>query len=143
MLSRICRRVYTIERPPRAPAWTAEAAVLGPAPAQHHQPNVGDGCRKAGSEQAPFDRIIVTAAAAQFPVVLADQLAEGGILVMPLGNHRRDQELVRLIRHEDRFEEQSLGLVRFVPLIEDTPDGAEEDYMKRILSPGPKGATLS
>ena len=77
---------------------------------------MGDG--SAGwKEQAPFDRIIVTAAAAEVPQALLDQLAVGGILVVPVGPERGDQELIRVTRTETGYEHERVCDVRFVPLI--------------------------
>ncbi len=68
------------------------------------------------SPEAPYDRIIVTAAAPRVPEALLDQLATGGRLVIPVGATDQ-QELVLVTRQDDRIERQRLGPVRFVPLI--------------------------
>ena len=68
-------------------------------------------------EEAPFDAIIVTAGGPNVPTALQEQLAEGGRLVMPVGPETRAQQLVRIHRRADRFEEEDLGSVRFVPLV--------------------------
>jgi protein-L-isoaspartate(D-aspartate) O-methyltransferase len=115
ILSPLCRRVYTIERY-RTLAKEAEQrfAELG-------LPNVtqmvGDGY-KGWPNQAPFDRIIVTAAAPTVPHALADQLALGGIMIIPLEERPLSQELVRITRDEKGFAEERLLPVRFVPLVE-------------------------
>ena len=62
---------------------------------------VGDGLAGV-PEQAPFDRIIVTAAAETIPDVLVEQLAEGGVMVLPLGPHAGAQQLVKLTKNERR-----------------------------------------
>ncbi len=67
-------------------------------------------------EHAPYDAIIVTAAAPEVPEPLKQQLAEGGRLMIPIGT-RDSQVLMRLIRRGDRIERRALGEVRFVPLI--------------------------
>ena len=85
----------------------------------------GDGW-KGWSEQAPFDRIMVTAAATDVPAVLVDQLAEGGQMVLPVGRSSRDQALLRLRREGADIVEEHLGDVRFVPLVEGVPE--EEAY---------------
>jgi protein-L-isoaspartate(D-aspartate) O-methyltransferase len=76
-------------------------------------------------EQAPFERIIVTAAAPELPATLLDQLAIGGIMVLPLGPERGDQDLYRLRKTADGIERERLAPVRFVPLLpglgEDAP----------------------
>ena len=144
ILSRLCRRLYTVERLVKL-LRTAEERF---AALRLHNiiTHVGDGA--AGwPAQAPFDRIIVTAAAARVPAALADQLAVDGIMVIPVGQHAREQELLRMTRRESGFEEQSLGMVRFVPLIaaEDLPDRRRGPAGKsggREAS-GPDGATLA
>jgi protein-L-isoaspartate(D-aspartate) O-methyltransferase len=73
---------------------------------------VGDGAR-GWPEHAPFDAILVTAAPAELPPALVDQLAMGGRLVIPLGT--ASQELVVITRTPQGFRQASLGPVRFVP----------------------------
>ena len=68
-------------------------------------------------EQAPFDRISVTAAADGPPAALLDQLAVGGVMVMPVGGRDRIQILQQTRRTEDGIETQDLMEVRFVPLL--------------------------
>ena len=65
-------------------------------------------------EEAPFDKIIVTAAPQQIPEALVDQLTMGGLLVLPVGSS--DQELLRLRKTEDGVEKERLFGVRFVPM---------------------------
>jgi protein-L-isoaspartate(D-aspartate) O-methyltransferase len=67
-------------------------------------------------EDAPYNGIIVTAGAPRIPQELIDQLAIGGRLVIPVGS-RYEQDLYKIIRHEDNNEVQDLGGCRFVPLI--------------------------
>lgn len=67
-------------------------------------------------EHAPFDRIIVTAASPEVPKPLREQLSEGGILVAPVGS-RFSQQLLRLCKRGNRFEEDYSTLCVFVPLI--------------------------
>lgn len=68
-------------------------------------------------EEAPFDAILVTAAAPLIPKSLLRQLKIGGVMVIPVGK-RTEQELVRVIkRSEDHFQEKVLYAVKFVPLI--------------------------
>lgn len=115
ILSPLCRRVYTIER---YPALAKEAGErfksLG---LSNVTQMVGDG-HKGWPKQAPFERIIVTAAAREVPAPLADQLALGGIMVLPLENGPMRQELVRITRDEQGFAHERLLPVRFVPLVE-------------------------
>jgi len=64
-----------------------------------------------------FQRIIVTAAAADVPPVLADQLSDGGAMVVPIGIDDALQTILRVSRDGDSFETEELSDVRFVPLI--------------------------
>ena len=73
---------------------------------------------KGWPAQAPFDRIIVTAAAKKLPRKLLEQLAVGGIMVIPVEVSPGRQELLRITRTDDGFERESLMPVRFVPLVE-------------------------
>ena len=65
-------------------------------------------------EAAPFDAVIVTAAAPRIPEPLKEQLADGGRLIIPVGDDW--QQLVLVTRKGDRFEEQDVLPVRFVPM---------------------------
>jgi protein-L-isoaspartate(D-aspartate) O-methyltransferase len=67
--------------------------------------------------QAPFDRIIVTAAADEVPEALVAQLAEGGKMVLPLGPRHGTQHLVKLTKTAQGLSRQNLIAVRFVPLL--------------------------
>ena len=80
--------------------------------------DVVDGDGLAGfPERAPYDRIMVTAAAERVPQPLLDQLAEDGIMVLPLGSHAGSQVLVKLTKNKDRIAREDLIAVRFVPLL--------------------------
>ena len=117
VLSKLCRRVYTIER---------YRTLLRDAVKRFdelHLHNItskvgdgGDGWR----EQAPFDRIIITAAAPSIPQKLVEQLKPGGIMIVPVGiaSGRGDQNLVRIERTEEGVLQKNLMPVRFVPLVE-------------------------
>ena len=98
----------------------AEERFAAAAPRTTSPTRFGDGT-KGWPEQAPFDRIIVTAAAPDVPGPLLDSLAEGGILVAPVGAERRDQQLLRVRRTGETFAIEDLGPVRFVPLVEGLP----------------------
>ncbi len=67
-------------------------------------------------EFAPFNAIIVTAGAPKIPRPLLDQMADGGRLVIPIGN-KYSQDLIKVTRTEDHFKEENLGGCRFVDLI--------------------------
>jgi protein-L-isoaspartate(D-aspartate) O-methyltransferase len=77
---------------------------------------VGDGLAGV-SDYAPYDRILVTAAAERIPEALADQLAEGGIMVLPLGPHSDAQRIVKLTKTGSELAREDLIWVRFVPLL--------------------------
>ncbi len=68
-------------------------------------------------EQAPFDRIIVTAGGPEVPLPLVDQLADPGILIIPVGTSRRNQQLVIVRKKDGKLCEQHKGGVAFVDLI--------------------------
>ncbi len=118
ILAKLCRRVFSIERH-RALLREAEKRF---AELRLHNITLrfGDGT-KGWPEQAPFERIIVTAAAPELPTILADSLAEGGVLVAPVGEDRRDQQLLRIRREAEGFKTEELGPVRFVPLVAGLP----------------------
>ncbi len=71
------------------------------------------------ADKAPFDGIIVTAAAPAWPPPLVEQLAEGGHLVIPVGPAGWDQILWRGTLQEGELQKQRIGPVRFVPLVSD------------------------
>jgi protein-L-isoaspartate(D-aspartate) O-methyltransferase len=77
---------------------------------------VGDGFAGV-PERAPFDRIIVTAAAETIPQALVDQLAKGGVMLLPLGPHGGTQHLVKLTKTAGSLTREDLIAVRFVPLL--------------------------
>ncbi len=77
---------------------------------------VGDGMAGV-PDRAPFDRIIVTAAAEEVPPALVDELKVGGIMVLPLGPQAGSQMLVKLTRTAEGVERRNLIAVRFVPLL--------------------------
>ena len=68
-------------------------------------------------ENAPFDRIIVTAGGPEVPRPLLDQLADPGIMVIPVGGSRRENRLVRVVRENGKTTANALGNVAFVDLI--------------------------
>jgi protein-L-isoaspartate(D-aspartate) O-methyltransferase len=118
ILARLARRVYTIERHRElVPAAQARFDALG---LHNISTRIGDGSR-GWPEAAPFDRIIVTAAARRVPPRLLEQLAPEGIMVIPVGETTWDQKLLRIVRTQDGFREEELMDVRFVPLVEDEP----------------------
>lgn len=69
--------------------------------------------------QAPFDRIIVTAGGPNLPLPLIEQLADPGIMVIPVGQTRRAQKLLRVTKRDGRVTARALGNVTFVDLVGD------------------------
>lgn len=118
VLARLCRRVFSVERH-RDLLRDAERR-FGELRLRNIVCRFGDGT-KGWPEQAPYDRVIVTAAAVEVPATLVDGLAQDGILVAPVGEDHRDQQLLRIRRHDDVFSIENLGLVRFVPLVAGLP----------------------
>lgn len=114
VLARLARRVYTVERY-RTLSKQAEGRF-----AQVKLTNivtkVADG-NDGWPEQAPFDRIIVTAAAPEKPAALLDQLKVGGIAVAPVDKGEGVQALMRYERTPMSMAEEELFDVRFVPLL--------------------------
>lgn len=114
ILARLCRRVYTIERFRTLVA--AAESRFKTLRLSNVTTLVGDGTG-GWQEQAPFDKIIVTAAAETVPEQLLKQVRIGGIIVAPVGPAESVQKLLRLTRTVEGFLEKPLADVRFVPLI--------------------------
>jgi protein-L-isoaspartate(D-aspartate) O-methyltransferase len=114
VLSRLVREVVSVERY-RTLADTARQRLktLG---YDNVDVLAGDGMLGA-PHRAPFDRIIVTAAAEEVPQALLDQLVEGGVMIIPVGPHSGAQNILRLTRKGGKVEREVLLPVRFVPLL--------------------------
>jgi protein-L-isoaspartate(D-aspartate) O-methyltransferase len=118
VLAELAGEVYSIER--HAELLAEAQKVLNAIGYKNLHTRVGDGM--AGwPEQAPFDAILVTAAAEAVPQALAAQLKDGGRLILPLGRHQGAQRLLRLTRQGEALEEEELCEVRFVPLLPGLP----------------------
>lgn len=116
LLAELGAHVFTIERLPTLAS--AAASLLHEVGYREIQTRIGDGTR-GWPEEAPFDAILATAAPSEIPRALTEQLAEGGRLVIPVGQDPLPQNLVRVTRRGGHFEEEVLLPVRFVPLIAD------------------------
>jgi protein-L-isoaspartate(D-aspartate) O-methyltransferase len=114
VLAELGARVISIERQPKLAA--AAGDLLRDLGYDNVEIHIADGSSGWPAE-APFDRIIVTAAAPRLPLALRDQLSpEGGRLVVPVGN-TQEQALIAIERSGNRYTQTPLGPVRFVPLI--------------------------
>jgi len=123
ILAQLARRIYTIDRQRRL---VRDAEQVFMALGLHNiVARTGDGClgAQAGknaapfADQAPFDRIIITAAAEDPPPTLLAQLRVGGVMVLPVGQSDMVQQLVRVRRDESGYTYEELRPVRFVPLV--------------------------
>ncbi len=119
ILAELAKEVYTIEVLPELSARAAKTlAELG---YDNVRFRVGDGW-DGWPKEAPFDGIIVTAAAPAWPPPLVEQLAEGGNLVIPVGPSGWDQVLWRAAKREGEITKYQVAPVRFVPLVSKTDD---------------------
>lgn len=120
ILSQLARRVYTVDR------WRGlvreASAIFASLGLANVTAMVADGSFGL-PEQAPFDRILVTAAAEDPPGPLLAQLKPGGIMVLPVGQSDQVQQLIRVRRGERGFDYEELCPVRFVPLVEGLGNG--------------------
>jgi protein-L-isoaspartate(D-aspartate) O-methyltransferase len=121
ILSCLARRIYSVERFRSLLRGAEERFRL------LHLHNIttmaADGTR-GWPKQAPFERIIVTAAAKVLPQPLLDQLADGGIMVIPVEVHPGRQEIQRIVKHGEKLDIEGLLPVRFVPLLHGMPPEA-------------------
>ena len=115
ILAKLARRVYTVDRHQRL---VREARSVFDALNLTNITAVTADGSFGFPEQAPFDRIIVTAAAEDTPGPLLSQLKEGGIMVLPVGQSDAVQHLIRVRKSASGVEYDELRAVRFVPLLE-------------------------
>lgn len=113
VLAEMVRDVYTIEIIPEL-GLRAEQ-TLRELEYDNVHVRIGDGY-EGWPEAAPFDVILVTAAAERVPPLLVEQLAEGGRLIMPKGQVGGVQTLIKLTRRDGELQEESITSVRFVPM---------------------------
>lgn len=115
ILSHLARRVYTVDRYKRLV--TEAQAIFAAQDITNITTFATDGSHGL-PDQAPFDRILLTAAAEDPPGTLLQQLRVGGIMVLPVGQSDTVQSLIRVTRHDSGFDYEELRPVRFVPLLE-------------------------
>ena len=113
VLAPLVKKIYSVERIPELLRKTKQR--LRDLDIYNVQFRPGDGW-EGWSKYAPYDGIIVTAAAPELPEKLLEQLAPGGRLIIPIGPQGR-QELTSVTRMDDHFEQVSFGAVSFVPLV--------------------------
>ena len=122
VLSELTDQVFTVEILPELAAQAANRLKsLG---YTQIQVRTGDGAL-GWPEEAPFDAVLVTAAPENIPQALTDQLAEGGVLVMPVGPRSGYQELICIRKKEGKLEQESVASVSFVPLVRDKDPGED------------------
>jgi len=114
VLSRLCKRIFTIER--HMPLHKTAEEMFKKLRLFNITTLFGNGMR-GWKEQQPFDRIMVTAAGEEIPDELLYQLKDGGILIIPVGGQQETQHIIRVIRHGDDFKVNTLLPVKFVPLL--------------------------
>lgn len=114
ILAGLAKHVYSVERyRTLADAATQRLRTLGIA-----NVTIGHGDGTIGLPgEAPFDRIMVTAAAEAFPPAHRDQLAANGVAIIPIGPADGVQRLMRIVRNADGLTEEAIAEVRFVPLL--------------------------
>jgi protein-L-isoaspartate(D-aspartate) O-methyltransferase len=133
VLSPLCRRVYTIER--HRPLLKQAEARFKALRLDNIVTRHGDGFL-GWPEQAPFDRIVLSAAVAEVPLILTQQLKPGGMLIAPVGPVPKSDEffalesfsqrLTQIIANKDGFEQVSLIPVVFVPMVTGMPQEARK-----------------
>lgn len=124
VLSHLFRRVFAVER--QMSLFREATERLATLRRYNVTAKPGDGSL-GWPEQAPFDRILVAAAAEDIPPLLWDQLAPGGTMVCPVGEIPGEQRLLRIRRLGAAREIEDLGPVRFVPLV----GGRDNTVLKR------------
>ncbi|MEW5852896.1 MAG: protein-L-isoaspartate(D-aspartate) O-methyltransferase [Myxococcota bacterium] len=114
VLSRLAQHVYTVERLQglaRSAATRLQRLGYRNITVLHGDGTLGD------PTHAPYDAIVVTAAAPRVPEALVEQLADGGRLVIPVAPELDAQALRRFTREGERLRSEDLGMVQFVPLV--------------------------
>ena len=125
ILSHLCLRVYSIERHRDLSLDAVERfSALDLA---NISTAVGDGTL-GWPEQAPFGRILVSAAAPQVPETLLEHMSDGGIMIIPVGDPLEQQTLFRVRRAGKSFKCEKMFQVRFVPLVSDTGKNRDDRF---------------
>jgi protein-L-isoaspartate(D-aspartate) O-methyltransferase len=136
VMSRVASEVYAIER--HASLGRAAQLRIERLGYDNVHIRVADGTM-GWPEAAPFQAILVAAGGPGAPRALLDQLDVGGRLVIPVGSERGEQRLLKFTRTgTDRYEEEDLGSVRFVPLVGE--QGWSEDGKRSVTSQAPGAA---
>ena len=113
ILAQIVYRVYTVER--RRSLYMQARGLFDKLNYHNIVTKYADGT-KGWQAESPFDAIVVTAGAPELPESLINQLAEGGRMVVPVGN-QHTQELIKIYRGKEKIEQTNLGGCRFVKLV--------------------------
>ncbi len=129
VLSYLFRRVYTIEM--HRPLFESAIKKFAQADITNITTKLGDGYQ-GWPEQKPFERIIVSAAATEIPQSLVDQLADGGIMVIPIGPQDGAQYVIKLTKTGDSYTQETLWPVQFVPFV--PIDNGFNNQQKRKIS---------
>jgi protein-L-isoaspartate(D-aspartate) O-methyltransferase len=114
ILAHLAREVYTIEL--LAPLGEEARARLARLGYTNVHVRIGDGYQ-GWPDAAPFDRVLLTAAPDEVPAELLDELADGGVLVAPVGPAGGEQVLVRYRKQGSQLRIEKMGGVRFVPMV--------------------------
>ena len=114
VLSKLCKRLFTIER--HMPLFKGAEEMFKKLRLYNITTLFGNGM-KGWKEQQPFDRIMVTAAGEEIPDELLYQLKDGGMMIIPVGAQNETQHVVRITRQGDDFDVKTLLPVKFVPLL--------------------------
>ena len=114
VLSKLCKRLFTIER--HMPLFKGAEEMFKKLRLYNITTLFGNGM-KGWKEQQPFDRIMVTAAGEEIPDELLYQLKDGGKMIIPVGAQNETQHVVRITRQGDDFDVKTLLPVKFVPLL--------------------------
>ena len=131
VLSPLCRKVYTIER--HRPLLREAEARFKALRLENVVTKHGDGLQ-GWPEQAPFDRILLSAAVSEVPPILIEQLKPGGILVAPVGPSANfetesfSQLLTKMIRIETGLKREALIPVVFVPMVSGLPQETRKPH---------------